>query len=108
MAYQTLSDYNTSKGVQVVFQYAAETVPVFTPLVLFALFVITCLGVYFSQIRLRGVGDFWAAFAVAGYLTVLVAYLMSLIEGMINLPTMAFCVVVAIAGTLLLFITKRT
>lgn len=108
MAYPTLSDYNTSKGIQVVFQYAAETVPIFTPLVLFALFVVTCLGVYYSQIRLRGIGDFWASFATAGYLTVLVAYLMSLMEGIINLATMSICVVVAIAGTLILFITHRT
>jgi len=107
MTYSTLSDYNTSEGMHVLFQYVAETVPVFIPLVLFAVFVIVSFGTYFSQRRLSGRGDFIISFAVAGYITVLVAYVMSLIDGLINNFTVIICVVIAVLGTLMLFVSPK-
>lgn len=105
MAYQTFQEYNQT-GLDGLFTYAASTVPSFIPLLLFALFSITLLATYFSQKRLTGRGDFISSFATSGYLTVIVAFFMSLVEGLINRATLIMTVAVAIIATILLLTSR--
>jgi len=103
MAYQTFQEYNQT-DLTGLFTYPAKVVPAFTPLILFALFTISLLASYFSQKRLTGRGDFMGSFAVAGYFTAVIAFIMSLVPGLIDLITLVICIVVAIIGTILLLI----
>lgn len=108
MAYKTLDDVNTTKGVHTLITYVAETVPIFTPLMLFAIFIISCLGSYFASIRLSGRGDFPASFAAAGFITTIVATVMSLIPGLINLPILVSCYGIAIVGGIWLYFSRNS
>lgn len=105
-AWQTFEDFNRT-DVAGLFVYSAEIVPIFTPMLLFALFTIVLLATYFSQRRTTGRGDFFASFSVAGYFTVVVAFLMSLVDGLIDITTLSIVVVIAIIGTILLLISKK-
>ena len=98
---------NDTVGLQRMFLYAADTVPLFTPLILVALFLIVALGSFYSQTRLGGRGDFWSSFAIAGYVISVVAAVMTLVDGLIDLNTLVIVFAVTIIGTLLLFISKR-
>ena len=80
---------------------------IFIPLFLFSLFVIVLLTTYFSQRRLTTRGDFFASFAVAGWFITIIAFVMSLTEGLINLPTIITCIIVAIVGTIMLLISMK-
>ena len=103
MAYQTFQEYNQT-DLTGLFTYPASVVPAFTPLILFALFLISLLASYFSQKRLTGRGDFMASFAVAGFFTAIVAIIMSLVPGLINMLTLVTCIIVAIIGVILLLV----
>lgn len=107
MTYITPTEFNMSGGIHRTFLYVAEVVPIFFPLILMAFFLISLLGIYFSQRRLTGQGDFFVAFAVAGYLVTLLAFAFSLFEGLIGSSVVIICVVVSLVATALLFITRR-
>lgn len=102
MTYKTFQQYNQT-DLAGLFTYPAEVVPVFAPLLLFALFMIALLGTYYSQKRLTGRGDFFSSFAVAGYFTAVIAIVMSLVDGLINTSVVVTAIVVAVIGTIFLF-----
>ena len=106
MAYTTLEEYNTSAGIHTLFIYTADVVPIFIPLMLFAIFTITCLGSYFAQVRTKGSGDFPASFAVGGILTAIIAQLMAIIPNLVTIGTLVICYTAAIVGVIFLFLTR--
>ena len=107
MAYKTLDQYNTSEGLPVIFQAATETAPILIPLILFGLFMITLFSTYFIQRRLTGRGNLAASFAVAGYVVVIAAFVMSLIPNLITTPVLIACIALSIIGTMFLLLAGR-
>lgn len=105
LPYQTFQEFNQT-GVEGLFTYPAHIVPIFIPLVLFMIFSIVMLSTYFSQRRIGRGGDFFASLAVAGFFTAVIAFLMTLIEGLINLFTLVITVSVAIITVILLLILR--
>ncbi len=105
MTWKTLDDVNTSEGVHTIATYVADTVPIFMPMILFAIFIIAGLGSFFASIRVTGRGDFPASFAAAGFLTAIVATFMSLIP-LINLATLSLTYAIAIVGVIWLFFSR--
>lgn len=107
MVYQTLEEsVNVSEGFHTIFLYVAEIVPIFIPLVLFAIFIITLLGSFYSQKAITGKGDFPISFAVAGYFTAVVSLMMTLVPNLINTFTIVICIIVAVVGTLWLYLSR--
>jgi len=104
--YQTFVEYNQT-GASATLTYVASVVPIFIPVLLFSFFIISLLSSYYFTKRFGGNGNFMGSFAVAGYLTTLVAFSMTLIDGLINTTTVVTCLVVAIVGTLMLLFTNR-
>ena len=107
MAFETISSRNTSAGIHTLFLYVADIVPIFIPLVLFAIFMITMLATYFSQRRITGRGDFPASFVTGGFLTVIIALVLSMVENLVNTITLSTTIVVVVVGVIWLFISKR-
>ena len=105
MAYPTFTAFNNT-GMDGLFLYPASVVPLFIPLVLFALFSITLMATFFSQKRLTGRGDFLASFSVASFFVAIVAFVMTLVDGLISLPTLVICAAIAIIGVVLLLTGK--
>jgi len=105
-AYQTFTEFNRT-DVAGLFLYPASVVNIFIPMVLFTLYIIVLLATYFSSKRLTGRGDFFASLAVAGYFTTIIAFVMSLVSGLVNITTLVVCIIAAIVGTTLLLISKR-
>ena len=101
-AYKTLDEVNTTEGVYTIFQYVSNEVPIFSPMILFAFFIIACLGSYYASIRNSGRGNLSASFAVAGFLTSILATLFSFLN-MVNSTTVVLTYVVSILGVLWLF-----
>lgn len=107
MAYPTIDSVNTSEGIHTFYTYANSVVPILTPLILFAIFIITLLGTFFVQVRARNDANFSGSFAVAGFFTTIVALFMSFIPGMINNTTLVIVFGVAILGFLWLVLSKK-
>ena len=71
------------------------------------MFTIIMLGSYFSQRRLGGQGNFPASFAVAGYVTLVIAFVMDLVYNLVNTLTMTVILIVATLGTTWLLLSKK-
>jgi len=106
MTYQTIADVNTSAGPHTLFVYAAGVVDSFIPMLIFATFVICLMGSYFSQRRLTGKGDLPASFAAASFVTTIVAFVMSLIPGLIHNSVVIVMVVVSVLGVIWLWLSR--
>lgn len=108
MSYPGLETINGVNDTSQYLVYANQvTGGIFTPLVLFAFFVVICLGSFFSWQRTTGRGDFVVSFAVAGYVTFGLAIILSLADGLINISTIVTVLVIAIVGTIWLYLSKR-
>lgn len=106
MVYQTLDQFNTTGGMYTLISYTSNVVPIFIPLVLFAIFIISCLGSYFATIRRNSIGDFPASFAAAGFITSVIATIMSILN-IVNLPTLSLTYGITILGVLWLFFSRN-
>ena len=106
MPYEELGNRNMSEGMHVLFQYVSSVEPIFFPLVLFAIFIIACLGSFFTQKSLTGRGNFLASAAVAGFMTTMAAYVLSLIPGIVNTFTVVVCLILSVVFTLLFLLKK--
>jgi len=114
MAYQTLDNFSASsdiEGLGMIFVYVATIVPIFIPLVLFALFIITGVGTFMFQEKFKGKGDIPASFAAASVLTALTAFIMTLVPGLMSgatgVLTLTITFVVAVISVIFLFISKE-
>lgn len=105
MAYKEIGDFNTT-GVQSIFQYSAEVVPIFIPLILMAVFLVSTLGSYFAQMRRDNQGDFPASFAVGSWITAIIALVLSLFENLIRTGTVVTTIALAIAGMIWLYVSR--
>ena len=103
---QTYAEFNKT-GLDQLFVYAAQTIPVFSPMVLISFFAIVALATYFSSTRIRGDGDFAASFVVAGFMTVILSVIMSLIPGLMPTTYVVITFVVFMLGVLFLFLSHR-
>ena len=107
MVYKELTDYNTSKGVETLFIASNDaTGGLFMGMILFAVFIITFMGSYFSQQRTGGKGNVAGSFAVAGLITTTISFFMTLIDGLINPLIPVICIVITVMGVLFLYIKK--
>jgi len=106
MAYNTFAEWNKT-GLDQMFVYAADVVPLFIPFFLLSFFIIIVLASYFSSKRLSNDGDLAASFAVAGFSTFILALVMSLIPGLIPTTYVVIILAIAILGVLFLFFSKR-
>ncbi len=97
MAYTTLDEFNQT-GIEGLFRYTSEVSPIFFPLLLLAFFVIIFIGTFNAQ------GRFTTSFAVAGITTAIIAFLFSLVGGVMPTIAVTVSVVIAILGVFLLFV----
>ncbi len=108
-AFQTLTEYINATGktgIDGVLVYVATIEPLFTQLVLFGFFLVGFLGSMFSQWRLRNRTDFVASFFAGAFVTLIVAVLMSLIDGLISTFTLIIVSIVTIISLVWLLIAK--
>jgi hypothetical protein len=107
MAYTTFHEFNQT-GMSGLLLFAQHTWSGFIPLLLFVFFSIIMLATYFSQRRLTGKSDFVGSLAAASYATTVLAFVLSLIDGLINLYTLSFCIIISILATFFLLTSKES
>ncbi len=97
---------NMSQGAEQTLLYAVEQVPILIPLILTAIFLVVLISGFNSQRRREGNGNFPQWFAIAGFLTSIIAIMMGLVEGLIAVPTIITVVAITIAGMLWFFLSR--
>jgi len=105
MPIQEIGDVNVSEGMHKILIYVADIEPIFFPLLLFAIFIILAIGSYLLQKNTTGRGDLKASLAASGFVTTLIAYVLSLIP-LIDVFTLVICFVLTAFFVLLLLLPK--
>lgn len=105
MAYQTLSDFNASQGIQVIPQAAAAAEPRIAALLLFGIFMVSCFGSFFAIQRRFGKANFAYSFAIGMLITAVAATFFSLIEGFVSNTVMVVVVALTILGSFWAFLS---
>lgn len=100
MAYTTLTEFNRT-GIEGLMLYVADVVPPFIPMLFFTIFIIIFFGIYTIQ------RSFQNAFAVAGIITAVCAFFLSLIEGLVPSMVLIPTLVIAIVGIAILFLAGK-
>lgn len=108
-AFQTLTEFINATGrtgLDGTLVYVATIEPLFPKLMLFGFFLVGFLGSMFSQWRLRNRVEFVGSFFAGAFSTLVVAVLMSLIDGLISLQTLIIVITVTIVSLIWLLIAK--
>lgn len=90
------TNFNFSSGIDQLFLYVADQVPMFFPTVLTSFFLVVMLGGMFAERRASGLEDFLKWGSIAGILTVGLASIMGIISGLINGLTMTITAIIAV------------
>ena len=113
MTWTTITETGLT-GIDGMLLYANFIWSGFFPFFLVILFLIVLLASYFAEQRLKGSGDFWASWTVAGILTTIIALIGTMITQtvesttyvLVNGLTLSICFVFTIIGAIL-FLTSR-
>lgn len=86
MPYQLPSEtgINLTRGADQFFVYLNQQVPLFMPMLFFALFMIVALGGYLSELRRQGFSFFAYWCTVGGVVTTVLMLMIMPIDGMVN------------------------
>lgn len=108
LAFETLAERNTTGDLTELLVYTNDvTSGLFSPLILFAFFMIILLGSFFSQKRLGRDADFAVSFAVAGFLTAGLSYIMMLRDGLLSPFVGLITTFIAIIGVAWLWFSRN-
>lgn len=99
--------FNFSSGMDQLFLYIAQQVPIFFPSVLFAFFMVITLGGFFAEQRLTSQGDFLKWAAVGSFLTSGLSFIMSIPDGMVSTTTVILIFVTTGILNTLYFLNNR-
>ena len=105
MTYQTIDNLTTS-NLQEILRFPTRDLPMFWPLVLFAIFIIIGLGSFFREVRKKGSGNLLSSFAVAGYVTTAIVLIMNLMN-LVQRHVVVICLTISLIFQALFLLTKR-
>lgn len=105
--YADPSTVNYTKGLDQLFIYVQQEVPIFIPMVLLGFFIIILMAGFNSEQRREGSSSFSKWFAIAGFATTLVVFSMSIIDGLITLVHLGIVLTISFIGVLWFLISDN-
>lgn len=95
---------NNYTGALGVYSCINQSLPIFTPFLLFSLWLIVLGGTYFSEQRTRGMGDLVGSFCIASIFIGILALVLYMVQPpIIDKVTTLFCFVLGIVGVVAIF-----
>ena len=79
MTYTQLENIGTI-DIQSVMNFPNLDTPLYYPMMLFVIFMIFSLGTFFRELKREGRANLLSSFAVGGYVTTIIAFLLSVLE----------------------------
>lgn len=107
MTYELITARNLT-GLEVPLIYVNDiTGGLFMNLLLIGLYIIVTMGLYFSQKKAGGQGDFPMSVAIGGFITTIFIVLMRLIPGLVSDTTFWISLVVTIISVIWFLFSKE-
>lgn len=108
MPYQTINEFNASEGAGQIFVAAAAASPGLFPMILFGFWIVAFMGTYFAQKSLTSQANVLASFAAASYFVTILAFVLSLIPGILAVDAVLVPLLVSIISTVALVLSSRS
>lgn len=105
MIFQTFQTLNATT-LQEVFRFPTIDTPIFWPVILFAIFLVFGFGMFFREIVRERQGNIISSFAVSGFVTTAIAFVMSLM-GIIQRQTVVMTLVIASVFIVIFLLTGK-
>lgn len=98
---------NATGGMDDILVQSASAMSSITPLLLLFTFFVVAIGGIWRQSLRTGTADYSMWFVIASLLTFLLALMMSVIEGLINITTLVIVVVITIFSGIWFFLDRN-
>lgn len=107
MAKELITARDLSQGMHVPIVYVNDiTGGIFMGILLIAVWSIVTFGMFFTQKKTIGNGDFPMCVAVAGFVTAILTTILRIIPGLVDGTTFAIVIVVALISILWFFFSR--
>ncbi len=107
MPKELITARNLTEGMHVPIVYINDiTGGIFMHLLLIAVWCIVAFGMFFTQKKTIGSGDFPMSVAVAGFVTAILTTILRIIPGLVSGTTFAIVIVVALISILWFFFSR--
>jgi len=106
MVYQELQDINIT-GFDDVLVYISTQLPFFVPMMLLFIWMMFTLLMYFGSRKFSGQADFFSAAAAGGFVSVVLATILSLYSGITNMYTLILMTVIVILSFVFLWVRRN-
>ena len=105
--HELITNRNMIEGLHVVFVYVNDiTGGLFIKLLLISIWLIVTMGIYFSQKKAVGRGDFPMSVAVGGFVVVVFSCIFRIVPGLIDNVTFSIAIMMALIGIAYFFFSK--
>ena len=105
MTYRTVENITDANLIDIL-KFPTTDTALFWPIILFTIFIILTLSSFFRELRREGKGNIVSSLAVAGFVTTVIALIMSLI-GIIQRQVVVYALVISLVFGAIYFLTKR-
>lgn len=102
------SGVNFTQGADKLLIYVAQQVPFFVPLLLTSFFFIIALSGFMIQKKTEGKGDGIMWIAIGMFMTMILSFILFLIEGLITLEIMIAVLSLTIIAGIVFFLDKKS
>lgn len=107
MPHELITARNLSEGLHIPFIYINDvTGGIFIKMILLAVWAIVTFGLYFSQKKAIGVGDFPVAVGVSGLVLAVFTILLRLVPGLVDGVTFAVVLIISLISVLWLWFSR--
>lgn len=107
MPYSLPDEFNQTGGLDQALQYVSGQVPTLFPMILVTVFLVIAISGYLSQERKTGRGNIAMWFSISGLITTTGAYMLFLMEGIINLTVLGICIAITSAASAWALVEKN-
>ena len=105
MAYTTI-DQIADKSLAGILGFPTIDTPIYYPIMLFVIFTVFTLYTYFKEVGRLGSGNFISSLAVAGFVTTVLAFIMSLIP-IISVNVVVICLAITVVFVVIYMLTDK-
>ncbi len=105
MTYSTLQN-DSALGLQQILNFPNLDTPLFYPIFLFVIFAVFTSISFFREVSREGKGNLLSSLAVAGYVTIAVAVILSIMD-LIQTATLVITLVASLVFQIMFMISKK-
>ena len=105
--HELITERNMTEGMHILFVYVNDvTGGLFIKALLISIWMIVTMGIYFSQKKSVGRGDFPMCVAVGGFVVVVFASIFRIVPGLLDTLTFSIAILLALLGIAYFFYSK--